>query len=336
MTANPTVCAAWVKGILDLFESVGLDVCDLLRGADINADDIRNRNARFSHDQISALWELAVARSGDPYLGLALPDRVHPGSFDVMAHIMMACPNLLVALDQFLHYLRIVSDVVQIKLVSEEDRYGLTISLAEAGRPVPRARIEFAVLTILNNLRWLTGLSLRPMSVDFPYPPPDNIEPYELAFHCPLRFNAQIHQIYFSRSDLAAALPTANSALVALNDRLAREQLTRLDATNIAVRAKQFIAQHLSKGDPLRAYVARDLCLSERTLQRRLQEEGTSFNELVDAIRRELAGEYLQMSQVPLSQIAYLLGFAAQSTFFRACRRWFGTSPGDHRAASPV
>jgi AraC-like DNA-binding protein len=74
------------------------------------------------------------------------------------------------------------------------------------------------------------------------------------------------------------------------------------------------------------------MCLSERTLQRRLQEEATSFNELVDDTRRELADQYLRDSQLTLAQVAYLLGFADQSTFFRACKRWFGTSPGEYRS----
>lgn len=314
-----------------LFETVGLDAHALFRQAGIDPAEIDNSDARFLPEQISTVWDVAVARTGNPYLGLAMPDMAHPGSFDVVVHVMMACPNLLSALDRFLRYIHIVSDAAEIELESDAAGYGLTFNLAGNGHPVPRARVEFVVLTILNILRWLTGLSLRPKAVDFPYPEPDELLPYQTAFRCPLRFNARIHRIHFSRSDLMAPLPTANSALVELNDRLVNDHLTRLGAARISVRARQIIVRRLPDGDPLRADVARIMCMSERTLQRRLQEEGTSFNDLVDDARRELADQYLRSSRITLAQAAYLLGFADQSTFFRACKRWFGTSPREYR-----
>jgi len=73
------------------------------------------------------------------------------------------------------------------------------------------------------------------------------------------------------------------------------------------------------------------LCMSERTLQRRLQEEGTSFQQLLDDIRRELAGEYLGLGEMAMGQIAYMLGFADQSILSRACQRWFAMSPRQYR-----
>ena len=85
-------------------------------------------------------------------------------------------------------------------------------------------------------------------------------------------------------------------------------------------------------GEPKRDLVASELCMSERTLRRRLEEEATSFIQLLDDTRRELAEQYLERLHLSLPQAAYLLGFSDQSSFFRACRRWFDRSPGQYRS----
>jgi AraC-like DNA-binding protein len=92
------------------------------------------------------------------------------------------------------------------------------------------------------------------------------------------------------------------------------------------------ILRRLPDGEPRREHVAGDLHLSERTLQRRLEEEATSFVDLLDNTRRELAEQYLSQLHLSLAQAAYLLGFADQSSFFRACKRWFELSPGQYRS----
>jgi AraC-like DNA-binding protein len=95
---------------------------------------------------------------------------------------------------------------------------------------------------------------------------------------------------------------------------------------------RQVLCRLLPQGEPKREAVAQALLLSERTLQRRLQEEGTSYQQLLDDTRRELAEQYLAQPNLPLLEIAYLLGFADPSNFFRAFRRWFDATPGEYRA----
>ena len=87
----------------------------------------------------------------------------------------------------------------------------------------------------------------------------------------------------------------------------------------------------LPKGDPRRIEIAGTLEMSERTLQRRLEAEGTSFQRLVDDTRRELARQYLAQTDMSLADAAYLLGFGDRSSFFRASKRWFGASPRHYR-----
>ncbi|MDB5854026.1 MAG: hypothetical protein JWR22_2067 [Herminiimonas sp.] len=326
-----SVSSAWVKGIVELFQNFPLDVPALFLEAGLQFESLNDHDARFPPERISALWDLAIAGTNRPDIGLAMPDVVHPASLDSVAYVMLTCPHLLRGLERFLRYLRIVSDAADIALHEEEGGYALTIALEGGGRDVPRARIEFVVVTILNICRWLSGRDMRPLAVDFPYSPPADLGPYHRAFHCPLQFDAPIHKLHFSTADLMAPLPMANPELAAMYDRMAWDHLKRIGGGKASNRIRELVIRRLPDGDPLRADIAREMCLGERTLQRRLQEEGTSFHELVDDIRRELAQNYLTQSDAAISQITYLLGFGDQSAFFRACKRWFDKAPGDYR-----
>jgi AraC-like DNA-binding protein len=147
-----------------------------------------------------------------------------------------------------------------------------------------------------------------------------------------VEFDATLASMLFSRGDLTAPLPTSNRQVADLHERFAGEYLRRFDHAQTSYRAREVIIRNLPDGEPKRDQVASELCMSERTLRRRLEEEGTSFIQMLNDTRRELAEQYLERMHLSLPQAAYLLGFADQSSFFRACRRWFGRSPGQYRS----
>lgn len=330
--AARTISAAWVKGIADMFQEVGLDAPTLFADAGLDITELNKPDARFAPEKISALWELAALRSGNPAIGLAMSQVGKPASFDAIAYVMMSCPNLLAGLEHLNRYLRIVSDAADIVLHEEAEGYSVTLELCGGGRPVPRPRIEFVLVTILSFCRWITGQDLHPLMTDFVNPAPADLQPYNEAFRSTLRFDAPVHRLLFSRADLLAPLPTSNPVLAELHNQYASEHLKRLGDTRISYKTRELIVRQLSGGEPLRGEIAKALCMSERTLQRRLQDEKTSFQDLVDTTRKELAEQYLGQRHLTLTQTASLLGFADQSTFFRCCKRWFGMSPSEYRA----
>ena len=146
-----------------------------------------------------------------------------------------------------------------------------------------------------------------------------------------MRFNAPVNALLFARTDATLPLPTAHPELAEVHERIASEHLQRLDPAQTCHRVRAVIIRHLPDGEPRRPKIATILGMSERTLQRRLTAEGTSFQRLLEDARRELARHYLGQREVSLADTAYLLGFSDQSSFFRAARRWFGSSPRDYR-----
>ena len=327
-----TTSAVWVKGIASVLAAEGLDVRVLLAAAAIDPAALDDPGARVSTEKISRLWELAAERSGNPAIGLAQHQVARPASFDVVGYTMMSCANLLGAFERLIRYLLILSDALTVTLSEERGGYRVTFELFGGDRPVPRQRVEFILVSVIGFCHWISGREFPPLAVELPYPVPADAAPYRDAFGCGVSFNAPGASLMFAEADLSVPLPTSNPVLAELHERFAGEYLQRFDHSQTSYRAREVIIRRLPDGEPRRDQVACELCMSERTLQRRLEAETTSFAQLLDNTRRELAEQYLSRLHLSLAQAAYLLGFADQSSFFRACRRWFELSPGRYRS----
>ena len=330
--SNRTTSAAWVKGIRDVFQDEGLDVPALFHQAGLDMSQLDNPEMRYSNENVSRLWALAVQRSRNVLLGIAQPRSSSVPNFDVVGYAMMSCANLLASLECLSRYMRVVSEAASLGLRDEAGRYSVELTLFGGETGVPRQRSEFSLLTLLSFLRWISGRYIAPLLVEFSYPEPDQPQRYREAFQSPVRFNAAVNRLMLSASDLTAPLPTHNLALEKLHAQCARQCLSRLDKQRIARKVGDLIAQKLHGSEPRREEIARLLCLGDRTLRRRLEQEGTTFKKILDDTRRELAQQYFALQHYSAGEIAYMLGFTDQGTLFRASRRWFGVSPKKYQA----
>lgn len=328
-----TTSAAWVKGFCGLFQDSGLDVDELLRDVGLDQAALDNPHMRCPTEKVSRLWDLAVQRSCNAMLGIAQPRAPSSlANFDVVGYAMMSCPNLRASLECLVRYLRVVSEAATVVLQPEGDGCAIELTLFGGDKAVPRQRCEFDLLTLLSFLHWISGRRFSPLFVEFTYPEPDDPQLYHKAFQSPVRFNASANRLVLSAADLALPLPTHNPVLEKLHAQFAGQCLTRLDDKKISRMTSELIAHKLLGWEPRREDIARLLCLGDRTLRRRLEEEGTSFQKILDDTRRELAQQYFAQQRYSVGEIAYMLGFAEQGTLFRACRRWFNVSPKQYQA----
>ena len=327
-----TTAAIWVKGIADMLAAEGLDAGSLLAAAGIDPAGLDAPGARLRTEKVSRLWELAAERSGNPAIALAQHAVARPASFDVVGYAMMSCSDLRSAFERLIHYLLILSDALTMTLTEDDVGYRLTFVLLGGDRPVPRQRIEYILVTLMGFCRWISRREVLPLAVELSYPAPADPAPYRAAFRCPVAFDAPGNSLLLDRAELAMPLATSNPVLAELHDRFAGDYLKHFDHAQTSYRAREVIIRRLPDGEPRRDQVASELCMSERTLQRRLEAEATSFVELLDGTRRELAQQYLGRLHLSLGQAAYLLGFADQRSFFRACKRWFALPPGRYRS----
>jgi AraC-like DNA-binding protein len=172
------------------------------------------------------------------------------------------------------------------------------------------------------------GDAARPSTIRLPHPAPDaSFAAYRDVFGCPVVFNADRLAIEFDAKQAASHVPGSNPDLAAVADRLAERYLAQVEPDSAAARVRALLLQAMPSGKVEQDRVARALHQSASTLQRRLRDEGTTYQRLLDATRKDLALEYLREGRHNLADITFLLGFADQSNFTRAFRRWTGKTP---------
>src|SRR5262252_8866562 len=239
-------CAAfWVKGVAEALKAEGLDVATLFDEAGLDMAALSDPDSRFPTERVSRLWQLAVARSGDPAIGLANSSIAKPASFDVVAYTMLSSPHLLGILERVNRYVGIVSDAASLVITEDDEGYRMILELFGGGQPVPRQRFEFDLMTILSFCRWVTNKDLRPLALELRFPQPTDLQPYQDAFKCPMRFNAPANALLFTRADVMSPLPTAHPLLAEVHERVASERLQRLDHVQILSRVRAAIIRCL-------------------------------------------------------------------------------------------
>lgn len=330
--SNRTTSAAWVKGIWKVLQDEGLDVQSLFSHAGLDMSQLGNPDMRYPTEKVSRLWDLVVQHSPNAMLGIAQRCNSSVPNFDVVGYAMMSCSNLLASLECLVRYVRVVSEAASLVLRPEAGRYSIELTLFGGELAVPRQRSEYSFLTLLSFLRWISGRPIAPLFVEFSYPEPAHPRLYQEAFQGPVRFNAAANRVVLSGPDLTVPLPTHNPPLEKFHAQFARQRLARLDNHRVSRKVGDLIAQKLHGREPRREEVARLLCLGDRTLRRRLEEEGTTFQKILDDTRRDLAQQYFALQRYSAGEIAYMLGFTDQGTLFRASRRWFGVSPKQYQA----
>ncbi|HSI50797.1 MAG TPA: AraC family transcriptional regulator ligand-binding domain-containing protein [Ideonella sp.] len=281
-------------------------------------------------DLFDMAWRAAVAHTGDPAIGLKMTPRQPMLGLGGMAHLVLAAEDVRCALQQFSRFTGVISPTTSVGLELGAERCRVTLRVSPGHQPVAQQRYDFMAATLMHGFLWVCGQQVQPTAVDHPFPAPADPSPWLEAFGAPVHFGASEFALEFPPSILSLPVPTADPSIADLSERLATRLLEQQGGSLVA-QVRQVVSRLLARGDPRREQVAGALCMSERTLQRRLNEAGTSFHELVDETRRELAQRFLDSGGATPTEMSFALGFSDPSNFYRACKRWFGRGPGDYR-----
>lgn len=329
---TPMTSVLWVRNIVDALDGLGLDGMALARKAGIDPALFGVVESGILVREIVQLWELAVAESGDAAIGLRAAQSFRPSSMDVTGYAMMSSPTLHAALERGVRFAGALTSASTVGLARTDHGYRFTINLMPGIIDIQRQNHEFALYSTLKFLRWIAGPDLLPSRVEFMHPKPADQTLYAEAFGILPVFNAPHLALSFSEADIARPLLSANAQMAVLHDQAAEQRMAQLGTARNTLMVRQFIVQGLPDGEPTRDGIAGKMGVSSRTLQRRLQEEGQTFHEILDDVRLNLANRYLGNENISLSDVAHLLGFSDQSSFTRAAHRWFDDSPSRVRA----
>jgi AraC-like DNA-binding protein len=195
-----------------------------------------------------------------------------------------------------------------------------------------RQDAEFSLAYMLATTRAALGTRLVPREVSFEHEAPASVRAHQALFGCAVRFGRPANRIVFPRAAVALPVVTADAALFDhLSTYVESGFGVDLDTAALLRIVGGLVVSLLDSGEPSLDGVAQRLDLSPRTLQRRLAEGGASFGDLIDSIRRELAARHVLDSDLPMTEIAQLLGYSESAAFTRSYRRWHGLSPSRHR-----
>ncbi len=305
----------------------GLDFAALARRVGIDPALLSRPNARCPSARIQKLWRLAAAEADDPLFGLRAGQLARPGIFHALGMGIVSSTSVLAALRRIERYSSVVSTNGRFVLLVQDDLARLeTRRTAVTVVPSPQY-FDAAIVTICRVLRLCAGPSAVPVKVTLPYRGDAPPEAYREALGCPVEFDAEHVAMIFDAQLAARPVLTGNPELAAEADRLSARYIDGLLPDSAAARVRSLLLKAMPSGDVDQEQIASALNQSPSTLQRRLRKEGTSYQQLLDATRRELALEYLRDGRQSLADITFLLGFSDQSNFTRAFRRWTGKTP---------
>jgi AraC-like DNA-binding protein len=332
MKPKSSLATIWLM-IVRLFELHGLDTHRLLAEVGIRETQLRDPGERLPSRLVDVLFKQAEHAIADPAFALRAAECWHPSNLGTMGYAWLSSGSLRAALKRMERYNRIIGDRIGYQVIEEPGglRFIYDHGRGDAAYAWPIA--DFSLSIIVDMCRTNFGAQLNPIEVTLRRPQPQDPKPYLVLFRCPVIFGTTADSFLLAYADADMRLPSANRQLATQFDTILTEHLARLAQDDLPTRCKAFLLGHLTSGVPSEAELARELGLSQRSLQRRLSEQGLSFKQLVDATRHELALRYLDDPRTLMTEITFLLGFSEQSAFARSFRRWQGQSPSAYRLA---
>ncbi len=311
-------------------EELGVPPVGVLRHAGLPVGLFDQERILVSTEELFALYRGIAEASDDPAIGLKLGTEPRVERYDPIGMAAVSARSLRDALERLARYKQLTCpEELRVTERGDECRVQFRWLLADQTEPPVLADVCFA--WVVGIARRGTGDLVNPKWLELRGSTRDR-QMYEAHFGCPARFEGRENAIVFARADLDRPFLTHNAELFAmLAPQLEAELARALASREIGEQVKGILKRQLAGRRPGIEDVARELRLSSRTLQRRLAEDGASFQQLVQEARRELARHYLLYSSLELNQTAYLLGYEDAHSFFRAFHDWEGSSPGEWR-----
>ncbi len=319
--------------ILHGLEPLGLDAQTLLSDVGLSAKTLQEPDSWTSVEHVDALWNRAAELTNDAYFGLSAAELIRPKHLGAFGYVVAASANVGEAIARLIRFKRLTGDAsqVQMRVSGTQARYVHETVMPPLSNN--RHHAEWSAAVVVSLLREITGQqSWRPIEVTFRHAAPANLEPHKRVFGCTPLFSQEEDTFALELRFLAAPFLGAEDVLSGILEQHAMEKLAALPQQSDVLQAvRTRLQKHLSGGSPTIEQLADDMGLSVRSLQRRLEEQGLTFQQVLDEMRERLATVYLGNPSMAIAEAAYLLGYSDASAFSRAFKRWHQVSPSDWR-----
>jgi AraC-like DNA-binding protein len=317
--------------LLTGLRAMGVNVEAVVARAGLSLEQLADPDTRIPIESAVDVAVAADAEIGDDAFGLHLAEHYQPGVFGVLDYLAHSSHTLGDALRRLCRYNRLLQDAVETELHVDGAQAIIRQNSVGAWFPPPGVT-ENAIANLIVIGRKLSGTELTPLEVRFRHAEPTYSAEHRRIFRAPVLFDADWDGLILAVEALDLPLPNADPTLCDILDRHARQLLAELPRVALfSQRVQELVAERLKEGTPTAESIARALQMSERTLRRRLRDEQTSYERVLDELRRALATRYLDQSSLSTEEVTLLLGYSDVSAFRRAFRRWHGIAPAAYR-----
>lgn len=316
-------------------DAKGIDTTNIFSRAGLEPAILDTDDGRLNGEQFQTFIRLLAEATGNPVLGLETGDYVQPGSYSVLGYITMSCATLAEAVTRIAPYEKLVGDMGTTGLRMKGDAVALVWTCNFTDPVVWPQVVDNVFASWINYARWLADdHEASPLRVKLRRSSPGGIheKAYFERWQCPVEFGADENSVVLHQSLMSTRLRQPDPLLRKTLEAHALSQLALLDSdTDLTSRVKQSIQKQLADGVTRQDMIAEDLGMTSRTLQRKLGQEGMSYQKLLDDVRQQMAEDYLRNTEMSIPDIAFRLGYSETTSFHRKFKAATGQTPGDLR-----
>lgn len=309
--------------------NMGLDAELIYNQYGFTAKKIQGKSKRFKHGANNAFWHAAQEITNDPCIGLHVAEHLPLYRGQVLEYLFLSSQTFGDGLNRALNYQRLLTDVAQAYLVSDDVDSRLVVDT----RLGSKLNHHFVVCVMYGMSRFFASITEKkfiPLEIDLTIPEPLEVSEYERVFACKVNFSQENNAIHFDGSVLSQP-SRYEPELLSLHEQLADQHMQKLAQQDLVQNVKNIIAELLESQEVTLDVVAAKMDMTARNLRSLLSSAQTNFNTLLSDYRCHLAKRLLVKTSEPMDEIVYLTGFSEPSTFYRAFKRWTGLTPLEYR-----
>jgi len=332
VAAPSKVLASAATGVADLITANNGEVDAIFGRTSIRIEDLNSPINELSLEQFCRLFNESASQTGNGNFGLHFGAQFRPKDLGAIGYAALTSPTLSAALQNMEKYFPAHQGQSSFGLIQDSDILWLSYRIFDPQITDRRQDAELSMGMFWNVFRQALGPDWSPLEIRFEHPKPEQHTEHQDVFGAPVRFGRRTNAMAFRRADLDVRMPDQDPYLFAIIEPFLKSRCELFgNPENFASVVRNQIKLHLGTSPPTLAEIARLFGLSERRFQHELQAHGLSFHDLLRAARQELSLHYMDDPDMPLTEIALLLGYSELSAFSRAFRNWTGMSPQRYR-----
>jgi len=304
-----------------------ISVYEMLQEVELE-QDIFEKSKEIKSYKLSAIFRYCMEKTNNPTLALDLGTTIPYQSLGILGYLLLNTKNLKEMIEKFNSYQKLVSNHLKFNFFDEDGYYKFAIYINENKYiPVPSFHVEVHLSAILNVLTQILGQKVIPDKTYFSYVQQNDSIKYQELFGKNIFYKQDENAIFFDKEKLDINVENANSAMLSFFEGQANSILSEKQDNSYFYKVEKEILKNIGDHEISIELISSNLDLSVRTLQNYLKAESKTFSLALSNVRKKLSKYYLQNTKLDDQTISIFLGYSEVSSFYRAFKQWYGTTP---------